>query len=142
MTDAARRANSAKVIRRAGFDAALRSFLSGRVPKLIEDSGIVDWRQRKHSGMLLEVHGYGLGIMETKLQLLPVDERIKLVEDLWDSIAADQSVLPLTADQKAELDSRLDAYAIDANRGQIATDAISTIRRRQLLRWDSSRANC
>jgi putative addiction module component (TIGR02574 family) len=65
-----------------------------------------------------------------KLQLLPVDERIKLVEDLWDSIAADPSVLPFTADQKAELDRRLDAYAIDANRGQITTDVISNIRRR------------
>jgi hypothetical protein len=31
--------------------------------------------------------------METKLQLLPVAERIKLVEDLWDSIAADQGGL-------------------------------------------------
>jgi putative addiction module component (TIGR02574 family) len=68
--------------------------------------------------------------METKLQLLPVAERIKLVEDLWDSIAADQSALPITADQKAELDRRLDAYAIDANRGQIAIDAVSNIRRR------------
>jgi putative addiction module component (TIGR02574 family) len=68
--------------------------------------------------------------METKLQLLPVDERIKLVEDLWDSIAADQSALPLTADQKVELDRRLDAYAIDAIRGRIATDAVSDIRRR------------
>ena len=27
--------------------------------------------------------------MQTKLQQLTVDERIKLVEDLWDSIAAD-----------------------------------------------------
>jgi putative addiction module component (TIGR02574 family) len=68
--------------------------------------------------------------METKLQLLPVAERIKLVEDLWDSIAADQGGLPLTADQKVELDRRLDAYAIDANRGQIATDAVANIRRR------------
>lgn len=80
--------------------------------------------------MLIAVHGYGFGVMETKLQLLPVDERIKLVEDLWDSIAADQSVLPLTTDQKAELDRRLDAYPIDGNRRQIATDAISNIRRR------------
>jgi putative addiction module component (TIGR02574 family) len=55
---------------------------------------------------------------------------IRGVEDLWDSIAADQSGLPLTADQKVELDRRLDAYAIDANRGQIATDAVSNIRRR------------
>lgn len=80
--------------------------------------------------MLFGLHGNGFRIMETKLQQLPIDERIKLVEDLWDSIAADQSALPLTADQKAELDRRLDGYAIDANRGQIATDSISSIRRR------------
>ena len=41
--------------------------------------------------------------METKLQQLTVDERIKLVEDLWDSIAADQDALPITADQRIEL---------------------------------------
>jgi putative addiction module component (TIGR02574 family) len=98
--------------------------------KLAEDSGNVDWRQAAHGGMLFRLYGCGFRIMETKLQLLPVDERIKLVEDLWDSIAADQSALPLTADQKVELDRRLDAYAIDANRGQIATDAVSNIRRR------------
>jgi putative addiction module component (TIGR02574 family) len=97
---------------------------------LIENNGNVDWHQAKHSGMLFALHRFGFRVMETKLQLLPIDERIKLVEDLWDSIAADQSVLPLTADQKAELDRRLDAYAIDAKRGQIATDAISNIRRR------------
>jgi len=66
--------------------------------------------------------------VETKLQQLPVDERIKLVEDLWNSIAADQSALPLTEYQKIELDRRLAAYAIDTNHGQIATDAVSNIR--------------
>lgn len=44
--------------------------------------------------------------MEDKLQQLPVDERMKLVEALWDSIAADQHALALTPDQKAELDKR------------------------------------
>jgi len=34
--------------------------------------------------------------MNAKLQELPLNERIKLVEDLWDSIAADQKALPLT----------------------------------------------
>lgn len=55
--------------------------------------------------------------METKLKQLTVDERIKLVEDLWDSIAADQGALPITADQRTELDRRLNAYAVDKNRG-------------------------
>lgn len=68
--------------------------------------------------------------MNTKLSKLPVDERIKLVEELWDSIAADQKVLPLTNEQKAELDKRLDAYEADGNRGRLAVEAITEIRRK------------
>lgn len=68
--------------------------------------------------------------MTDKMQQLPIDERIRLVEDLWDSIAAGQNALTLTPDQKAELDRRLDAYAIDGNRGRLAGEAIADIRRR------------
>lgn len=68
--------------------------------------------------------------MNTKPQQLPVEERIKLVEDLWDSIAANQQALRLTPAQKAELDRRLDAYEIDKNRGRTATDAVADIRRK------------
>jgi putative addiction module component (TIGR02574 family) len=67
--------------------------------------------------------------VETKLQQLTLHERIKLVEDLWDSIAADQGALSITADQKSELDRRLNAYAVDKNRGRPATDAVRDIRR-------------
>ncbi|MEX2164010.1 MAG: addiction module protein [Sulfuricaulis sp.] len=68
--------------------------------------------------------------MNTKLSKLPVDERIKLVEELWDSIASDQKALPLTEEQKAELDRRLDAYETDGNRGRLATESITEIRRK------------
>ncbi len=68
--------------------------------------------------------------MNTKPQLLPVEERLKLVEDLWDSIAADQHALPLTNEQKAELDRRLDAYEVDKNRGRPAADVVADIRRK------------
>ncbi len=68
--------------------------------------------------------------MNSKLQMLPFDERIRLVEDLWDSIASDRQALALTTEQKAELDRRLDAYELDNNRGQLATDVVSSIRRR------------
>lgn len=68
--------------------------------------------------------------MNAKLLKLPVEERIRIVEDLWDSIAADQKSLPLTAEQKAELDQRLDAYEADGNRGRLAADAIADIRRK------------
>lgn len=69
-------------------------------------------------------------VMNSKLQMLPFDERIKLVEDLWDSIASDRQALALTTEQKAELDRRLDAYELDKNRGQLATEVITGIRRR------------
>ena len=67
--------------------------------------------------------------MNSKLLELPVEERIRLVEDLWDSIAADQEALPLTPEQRAELDRRLDAYEADGNRGRLAEDVIADVRR-------------
>ncbi len=67
--------------------------------------------------------------MDAKLQELPVEERIRLVEDLWDSIAADQEALRLTIEQKAELDRRLDAYESNGDRGRLATDVVADVRR-------------
>ncbi len=68
--------------------------------------------------------------MNTKPQQLPLQERVKLVEDLWDSIAADQQALPLTTEQRAELDRRLDLYEVDQEPGRLATDVVAEIRRR------------
>ena len=41
---------------------------------------------------------------------LSVAERIELVEDIWDSIAATPDLLPLTDAQRQELDRRLADY--------------------------------
>ena len=68
--------------------------------------------------------------MDMKLRQLPVEERLRIVEDLWDSIAADQEALRPTAEQKAELDRRLDAYEADGIRGRLAADVIAEIRRK------------
>ena len=68
--------------------------------------------------------------MDAKLQELPVEERIRLVEDLGDSIAADQEALRLTIEQKAELDRRLDAYESNGDRGRLATDVVADVRRK------------
>ena len=83
---------------------------------------------RAHWATLAEKNFEGIA-MNTKLSKLPVEERIKLVEELWDSIASDQKALPLTDEQKAELDSRLDAYEADGNRGRLAVESITEIRR-------------
>lgn len=38
---------------------------------------------------------------------LSIDERLALVEELWDSIAKDAAAVPVTDAQRAELDRRL-----------------------------------
>ncbi len=53
----------------------------------------------------------------TDLLQLSLEERIQLVEDLWDSIAAAPEALSLTEAQKQELDRRLEDYHRDPNAG-------------------------
>ncbi len=45
-----------------------------------------------------------------EIKKLSVAERILLVEEIWDSIAADQESLELPEHQKRELDRRLEAF--------------------------------
>ena len=47
--------------------------------------------------------------MLADIHRLSIVERIQLVEDIWDSIAAPPDALPLTDAQRQELDRRLDA---------------------------------
>jgi len=68
--------------------------------------------------------------MNSELRNLPIDQRIRLVQDLWDSISSDQNALPLTDEQKTELDRRLDAYEASGYKGRLAEDVLSDIRRR------------
>ncbi len=46
---------------------------------------------------------------------LSVEERLELVEDLWDSIADEDAATSLTDAQRAELDRRLAEYAANPN---------------------------
>lgn len=48
---------------------------------------------------------------------LPVEERLALVEQIWDSIAADSAAVPLTESQRGELQKRLEED--DANPGDV-----------------------
>lgn len=48
---------------------------------------------------------------------LSVPERILLVEEIWDSVAEFPNAVPLTVEQKVELDRRLDAYHQNPNMG-------------------------
>lgn len=44
---------------------------------------------------------------------LPAGERIRLVEVLWDSIAAEPESVPVTPAQKREIEARLEDYRRD-----------------------------
>nr|VFJ55280.1 MAG: putative addiction module component, TIGR02574 family [Candidatus Kentron sp. FW]VFJ56363.1 MAG: putative addiction module component, TIGR02574 family [Candidatus Kentron sp. FW] len=61
---------------------------------------------------------------------IPMADRIRLLEDIGDSIAMESAPLPMTDTQKAELDRRLDAYASDGIKGRPADEAIKDIRGR------------
>ncbi len=51
------------------------------------------------------------------LQELTNSEKILLAEDLWDSVASNEQLIPITEDQKKILDKRLAKYSLDQNSG-------------------------
>ena len=59
---------------------------------------------------------------------LSVAERIQLVGDIWDSIAAVPEAVPLSNAQRAELDRRLDAYHRDPTAGSPWDDVRQRVR--------------
>lgn len=46
---------------------------------------------------------------------LSIDERLKLVEDIWESIATSPAAMPLTEAQRRELDRRMERHAQQPN---------------------------
>jgi putative addiction module component (TIGR02574 family) len=52
-----------------------------------------------------------------KLQELTPSEKILLAEDLWDSVASEEKLFPLTDDQRRELDARLASYSENPDAG-------------------------
>jgi putative addiction module component (TIGR02574 family) len=53
----------------------------------------------------------------SELLQLPVAERIRIVEAIWDSIAAAPETLDLSEAERAELDLRWEAYQRDPKAG-------------------------
>ncbi len=66
--------------------------------------------------------------MDSQLINLPLEHKIKLVEDLWDSIAAEQDSVKLTSNQKEELEKRLNAYESSGDPGCLASEVVNSIR--------------
>ena len=51
------------------------------------------------------------------LQELTNSEKILLAEDLWDSVASNEQLFPITDEQKNILDKRLEKYSFDQDLG-------------------------
>jgi putative addiction module component (TIGR02574 family) len=51
------------------------------------------------------------------LSTLPIEEKLQLVWDLWDSIT-DQSKIPVKAEDIEEMERRLDEYESDGDKGE------------------------
>ena len=60
---------------------------------------------------------------------LPVQERVRLVEAIWDSISAVPEALPLTQWQREELDRRLAEFEADPEAGSTLEEVFARIRR-------------
>lgn len=55
--------------------------------------------------------------MFAEIEKLSISERIQLVEDIWDSIAARPEEVPVTPAQREELDRRVQAFQQNPTRG-------------------------
>ncbi|MDO8580392.1 MAG: addiction module protein [Candidatus Omnitrophota bacterium] len=62
---------------------------------------------------------------------LNIPDRIKWVEDIWDSIAAIPEAVPLTEEQTEELDHRLEIYHKDPTTGSPWTEVKKRILSRE-----------
>ena len=60
---------------------------------------------------------------------LPVAERVRLVEAIWDSISAVPDALPLTEWQKQELDRRLAEFEANPDEGSTLEEVFARIHR-------------
>lgn len=65
----------------------------------------------------------------TEILALPVAERLRLVEAIWDSVAAAQDALPITQWQRDELGRRLTEFEADPQVGATIEEVFTRIRR-------------
>ncbi len=61
---------------------------------------------------------------------LPIEERLRLIETIWDSVAAESSAVPLTEAQRQELHRRLDDLEREGPTGLPADEVLGKLARR------------
>lgn len=72
-----------------------------------------------------------MSVSREELRSLPLAERLELVEDLWNSIAADAHELALTPAQAEELDRRFADYEANPDQGVAWEEVRDRLRNRR-----------
>jgi putative addiction module component (TIGR02574 family) len=72
-----------------------------------------------------------MGKLEIDINKLSPEERLDLIEELWDSLSADPAKIPLTNAQAKELDRRLDEMDRDDTLGIPWDTVLARIRERK-----------
>ena len=67
-----------------------------------------------------------MAMPQDEIRRMPLEERLRLVEDIWDTIYAQESELIVTEAQREELRHRLEAHRADP---EAATDLQSVLAR-------------
>jgi putative addiction module component (TIGR02574 family) len=62
------------------------------------------------------------------IERLSRDEQLELLDQLWDSLGRDPDALPLSEEQKRDLDQRLDELERDGAKGLTWDEALEQIR--------------
>ena len=69
--------------------------------------------------------------MTIPVEKLSVEEKLRLVGDLWDSIAVDAGEMPATPEERRFLERRLAEYELDGDPGEPAVEVLARLRKRQ-----------
>lgn len=62
------------------------------------------------------------------IEKLPVEERLQLIEEVWETIRENPDALPLTDAQRAELDRRLAAHDADPRAARDLDEVLTDLR--------------
>ena len=71
-----------------------------------------------------------MAVSNVNIEELTRDERLDLIEALWDSLEASSNQLPLTDEQRKELDLRIEEMDRDDSLGIPWADVVGQIRKR------------
>ncbi len=63
------------------------------------------------------------------IESLDVEQRLRLIEELWQSLSSEPEFLPLSTEQRAELDRRLDQIDAGDSSGIPWDDVMARIRK-------------